>query len=53
MANEPLPTKLRKLANKLDKIDQEQSPRKKKALALEALDSAEEAVDKLKEIAGE
>ena len=48
-----LVTKMRQLANSFDKMEKEAKPRKKKALALEALDVAEEVYDKLKDEAGE
>ena len=48
-----LATQMRQLANQFDKMDKETGPRKKKALALEALDVVEIVHEKLKEEAGE
>ena len=48
-----LATKMRQLANQFDKMDNETKERKKKALALEALDVAEEIYEALKKEAGE
>jgi len=48
-----LATQMRQLANQFDKMDKETKPRKKKALALEALDVAEGIFNILKKEAGE
>jgi len=53
MSAEQIATELRQLANRYAKVDGEQSPRKRKALALESLDAAEKLVEVLKKEAGE
>ncbi len=53
MSSEQVATELRQLANRYAKIEAEKSPRKRKALALEALDSVEVVYVALKKEAGE